>query len=287
MKLFIEYLQKTSLPDRILLSLFAACFILGIYGTLIEPFRLKTTDWTISTEKWPHSQPLKIAVLTDMHMIWPWMTPEHLEDIITATNRLDPDIVVLLGDYVSTHPFGIQIDPGKGLAPLEKLTPRCGVYGVIGNHDLHPDTGWPAALLKTSVTVLQNQAVSVTCHGQKFWVAGLEDLWWQNTSVDETLSQVTDSAPVIMLMHNPDSFPGVPGRVTLSLAGHTHGGQIRFPFIGAVAAVIPSEYGERFAYGHIIEGNKDLVVSSGLGTTGIPVRLMMPPEIALVALIRK
>jgi hypothetical protein len=84
-----------------------------------------------------------------------------------------------------------------------------------------------------------------------------------------------DRDPVILLAHEPDIFVRVPERVTLTLSGHTHGGQVRLPFIGR--PVIPSRYGQRFAYGHIVEGGRNLIVSSGLGMTGLPIRFMVPP----------
>ncbi len=280
----VSYFKNLKLPDRIVLVIFVVGFFLGAYASLIEPFRLKVTRWDVSTEKWTNPAELKIAILTDMHMIWPWMTPAHLQKIVEETNKLHPDIIVLLGDYVGTHPFGLQIDPKSGLAPVKKLSSRCGVYAVIGNHDLHPPSGWPEALIGTGVSVLQNQAMSVDCNNNRFWVGGLEDLWYGHADIEKTLVQVTDKNPVIMLMHNPDLFVRIPQSVTLSLAGHTHGGQVRLPFIGAVAAVIPSEFGERYAYGHIVENDKDLVVSSGLGMTGLPIRFLNLPEISLITL---
>lgn len=273
-----------SCTDRIVIIILIVGSILGFYASCIEPFTLKVTEWTVSTGKWDNPRPLKIAVLTDMHMIWPWMTADHLQNIVDRTNNLHPDIVVLLGDYVGTHPFGRQIKPDEGVLPLKELRPACGVYAVTGNHDVHPPKGWIEALEDINIPVLKNQAHPVTCGGQKFWVAGLEDLWWQRPDEKKTLSAIKDKHPVIMLMHNPDMFPDVPPSVVLSLAGHTHGGQVRFPWIGAIASVIPSHYGKRYLYGHIAEDGKDMIVSSGLGMTGLPIRFLTPPEIALITL---
>ena len=281
----ISYFKKLKILDRIALIIFILGSPFGFYASFIEPFTLKTVTWLVDTKKWPYQHEIKIALLTDTHMIRPWMTAHHLEKIVEETNKLHPDLTLLLGDYVGTHRLGFQLKPEEGLAPLKALSASCGVYAILGNHDLHGSKGWPEALTKTGISVLQNQAVPVNCHGNRFWVAGLEELWWQHADITKTLAQVTDSNPIIMMMHNPDSFPNIPQSVALSVAGHTHGGQVKIPFYGPVASVIPSKYGTRYVYGHIIEEGKDLVVSSGLGMTALPIRFLTPPEISVVTLI--
>lgn len=269
-----------------LVFIIALAASLGVYAALIEPFSLKVTQYHIKTKKWTADEPLTIALISDTHAIWPWMTPAHLDRIVRETNALKPDLILLLGDYVATHPLGIQLTPEDGTAPYKKLSAPCGVFAVIGNHDLHGSEDWPEALEKTGIPVLRNQARQIRCDQRALWIAGLKDLWWENPDVERTLAQITTSDPVILMMHNPDSFPEVPpsSPVALSVAGHTHGGQIRLPFIGAIAAVIPSRYGLRYVYGHVTEDEKDLVVSGGLGTTGLPLRFLMPPEIVLIRL---
>ena len=127
--------------------------------------------------------------------------------------------------------------------------------------------------------------------GQQFWLAGIGDQIAHRIGhgrfrgVDDlpgTLAQVTTDDPVILLVHEPDIFPRVPPRVALTLAGHTHGGQIRVPLIWP--AFVPSRYGERYAYGHVVEHDRHLIVSGGLGTSIIPARLGVPPEIVHVTL---
>jgi predicted MPP superfamily phosphohydrolase len=94
---------------------------------------------------------------------------------------------------------------------------------------------------------------------------------------------VKDDAPVILMTHNPDVFPLVPERVALTLAGHTHGGQVRLPFVGA--PVIPSRFGRRFAAGHVVEGGRHLFVATGVGTSILPVRFRVPPAVAVLTLV--
>ena len=99
-----------------------------------------------------------------------------------------------------------------------------------------------------------------------------------------TLAQITDDAPAVLMAHEPDIFVDVPDRFAVTLSGHTHGGQVRLPFLGR--PVVPSAYGERFAYGHVREDGRDLVVSAGLGCSILPVRFGVPPEITVVTLRR-
>jgi predicted MPP superfamily phosphohydrolase len=286
-------MKRLKLPHwlkRLLLAINLIGYSLIFYGSCIEPFTLRIKEWEVATPKWQGQKELKIALISDMHMIWPWMTAAHMGKIIARINEQHPDIVLLLGDYVGTHPFGVQINATAGLAPLKNISAQCGVFAVLGNHDTistringYPK-GWPDALVKTGIPVLQNDAHFLNCNGRKFWIAGLEELWWQNASISKTLKRINNNNPIILMMHQPDSFPNVPRSVALSVAGHTHGGQVRIPFYGPVESVIPSRYGLRYVYGHIREDQKDLVVTSGLGMTGIPIRFLVPPEITIVHL---
>ena len=133
---------------------------------------------------------------------------------------------------------------------------------------------------------MENDAVLFGAPGKRFWLAGLGDqlAHWVGPhhfeGVDDlpgTLARVNTDDPVILLAHEPDIFPEVPERVALTLAGHTHGGQIRLPFVPPLWA--PSEYGARYAYGHIVERGRHMIVSGGLGCSKVPLRLGVPPEI--------
>mgnify|MGYP002079687820 CR=1 FL=1 len=266
------------------LTTFALAFVSLFYMALVEPFRLVVTSWTVATPKWAYDRDLRIVLISDPHAIYPWMSNAHLERVVEAANDLQPDIILLLGDYVATHPFGFQLSPEDGVVPYKKLRAECGVYAVLGNHDLHESVGWPDALERTGIPVLRNQSVRVGCYGLHFWVAGLDELWWGDADLQKTMSDISDRNPVILMMHNPDSFSQTPADVALTVAGHTHGGQISLPIIGPLSFVIPSRYGLRYVYGHIQEDEKDLVVSGGVGSTGLPLRLLRPPELVVITL---
>ena len=142
------------------------------------------------------------------------------------------------------------------------------------------------AFEEVGIPCLENRAVLLGEGGARFWIAGLGDQlahllgrgkFRGEDDLPGTLGQVTTDHPVILLAHEPDIFVKVPPRVCLTLAGHTHGGQIRIPLLWP--SFVPSRYGARFAYGHIVEIGRHMIVSGGLGTSFVPVRLGMPPEI--------
>lgn len=266
------------------------------YGSVIEPgFRLITARWPIAHPAWPAAMPpLRIAVLTDLHAMHPWMPVPRIEHIVQTANGLGADVIFLLGDYVAgmaryrTDTVSIE-DWSGALAPLRA---PYGVHAVLGNHDWWVDPrGVRKGLEKVGIRVLENEAFKVDGAGRRFWVAGLGDQLARRVNggfegVDDlhgTVRQTMgDDDPVILLAHEPDIFVDVPPRITLTLSGHTHGGQVLLPVIGR--PIVPSSFGQRFAYGHVVEGGRHLLVSSGLGLSGVPFRFMVPPEIALVTL---
>jgi predicted MPP superfamily phosphohydrolase len=113
-------------------------------------------------------------------------------------------------------------------------------------------------------------------------VVGIADLWTRKPDIEGGLHQVEIDDPVLLLTHNPDIFPGVPQRVSLTLAGHTHGGQVNLPVAGRL--VVPSKYGQRYAFGYIVEDGRHLFVGGGVGTSILPVRFRVPPEVVILTL---
>ncbi len=240
-------------------------------------------------------RPLRIAVLADVHACEPWMTVGRVEELVATTNRLAPDLTVLLGDYVCAI-FGWKhgvIPMSDWARALSGLKAPLGTFAILGNHDWRAGGEEVRAALETSgVPVLENDVRLLhPDHGPPFWLAGLADQrvvelgrgrFIGDDDVSGTLAKIDEDAPIILLAHEPDVFPDVPHRVSLTLAGHTHGGQCRFPLVGA--PVVPSRFGQRYAYGHIVEDGRHLIVSGGLGYSGLPIRIGMPPEIVLIEL---
>jgi len=282
----------------------AAGALAGTYS-LVEPLlRPRIARYDIRLERWPSGLELTIAALADIHACRPWMPPERIRSIAEMTNGLGADMIVLLGDYVAGHRFVTEYVPaGEWAEALAGLRAPLGVHAILGNHEWWSDravqqagAGTPAArraLEAVGIPVYENDAMRLTKSGHAFWLAGLGDqlAFWPSRRVrpdrplgvdqlDGTLAKVTDDAPVILLAHEPDIALRVPERVALMLSGHTHGGQLR---LFGWSPVVPSRYGNRFAYGHVRE-RCDLIVSGGLGCSIMPVRFGVPPEIVIVTL---
>jgi len=283
-----------------LLGTALAGLLAAFYGFWIEPaLRFRVQRWPVPG--WPAGQRLRIAVLTDLHMGTPYVTLDRLERIVARTNALGADLIVVLGDLVAGHRFvGSQIPVAETGRVLGGLQAPLGVFGVLGNHDWWDDLAAQRrgagpvlaelALEANGITMLENRAVKLGTGEAAFWLAGLGDQLalalgrGRFSGVDDlpgTLAQITDDAPVVLLAHEPDIFPKVPARVTLTLSGHTHGGQIR---LFGWSPVVPSRYGNRYAYGHVAEDGHHLVVSGGIGCSILPVRFGVVPEITVVEL---
>ena len=263
----------------------------GGYSYLEAKSRLLVTPYRIVSPRWTSGQRLSITVIADLHAGGPNMVVEKIRDIVDTANGLQSDIVVLLGDYFATHRFVVPVVPhAVWAAELKRLRAPLGVWAILGNHDWWYDVeGVRKALADVDIPLLENQVVPLGEEGNRFWLAGLGDQiahrithnrFRGEDDLPGTLARVRTDDPIILLAHEPDIFPQVPDRVALTLAGHTHGGQLRIPFIWP--SLVPSAYGARYAYGHIVEDHRHMVVSGGLGTSVVPLRLGVPPEIVQV-----
>lgn len=256
---------------------------LAVWAVLIEPAWVVTRESVVPIARWPAALgPLKIVALADLHTGAPHVTVEKLRDIVTAVNAARPDLIVLLGDYVIHDVVGGRfVEPEPTAAALRDLRAPLGVFAVLGNHDWWYDGARVTRALEgAGVRVLEDAAVSVTANGRSLWIAGVSDALTRRADVTRALAPVPDGAPVIVLTHYPDLFVRMPARVLLTLAGHTHGGQVNLPVLGRL--IVPSRYGERYAIGHVHENGRDLFVTPGIGTSIIPVRFRVPPEISLI-----
>lgn len=269
---------------KILVSSLILAFALGSWAFIFEPgfghhveiHSLKIPAWPVSLKK------LKIAVLTDLHVGSPYNGLSKLRKIIALTNNEKPDLILLAGDFVIQGVAGGTFVAPEDIAPeLRNLSAPLGVFAVLGNHDYWLDGARVTRALENSgIRVLTNKSVKMNFADTQFWLSGFDDSWTGKPDIEGTLQQVTDDSPVIAFTHNPDLFVDIPARVSLTIAGHTHGGQVYIPFIGR--PIVPSEYGQRFAVGLIVEDGRNLFVAQGTGTSILPVRFLVPPEITIL-----
>ena len=274
----------------------AGFFSLGGYAFGVEPrFRLAVARHEVRPKRWPAgARPLVAAILSDLHASDPWMPVSRIEEIVAQTNRLGPDIVFLLGDYMSSLRWQRRAPaPREWAPPFAGLTAPLGVHAVLGNHD-YWWAGGPRpvieALRAAGVEVRLNDAVRIDRDGHRFWVSGTESTMARRVGrgrfagrddIGAALAGIGDDAPIIHLAHEPTLIRRVPERVALTLSGHTHGGQISLPFYGAPVA---ARHDLKWIRGPYEVDGRTLVVSSGLGCTLLPVRFLVPPEITLVAI---
>ena len=276
---------------------------LGSYAFAIEPgLMLDVAPYRLTPPGWPIDLPLRIAVIADIHACEPWMPAARIRAICELANRMEPDLTVILGDFNAGHNYvTAAVTPEQWAEAISVLSAPLGVYAILGNHDW-----WHGALPKwrgddaesvrsglrqAGVALLENDAKRLVSKGRPFWLAGLGDQLAYRMGhghyrgiddLDGTLAQVRDDAPVLLLAHEPFVFSNVPARVALTLCGHTHGGQVNLPFI--TDRLLERRFGIDRVYGHVVEDDRHMIISAGLGTSWMPVRFGRPPELVVVTL---
>ena len=274
-----------------LFVLLAVASSLAAWAFWLEPASLTVRRVELAVPAW-HAEHagLKVALLTDLHVGAPHMSLARLRRVVERVNAEAPDVVLITGDFViggQNHGGGVVggtfVEPEPIAAELKLLRAPLGVYAVLGNHDWWFDGERVGRALEgAGLRVLENGAARVEHGGRAFWLAGIADLWTRKPDIEGALREVVTDDPVLLFTHNPDLFPLVPARASLTVAGHTHGGQVNLPLVGR--PVVPSRFGRRYAFGHVVEGGRHLYVGGGLGTSILPVRFRVPPEIVILSL---
>jgi len=268
-------------------AVLAAAAALAAWSAWFEPRRLVVRELELALPHWPRRlDGLRAGVLSDVHAGVPHMGLRQLARAVAALNARAPDVQLLLGDYIDTsQPWRTRLRSRDVAAELAALRAPLGTIAVIGNHDWRHSAGrrvW-LELAAAGIDVLENASTRLDAGARgELWVAGLADLRHRRPDVELALADVPADAPVLLLCHDPDLFPRVPARVALTLAGHTHGGQVAIPLLRR--RLIPSRYGERYARGLVVEDGRALLVSAGLGTATVPLRLLAPPEVLVLTL---
>jgi len=252
--------------------------------------RLQLDTWTLPD--------LRIAVIADPHVCRPWVTPERLAEIVALVNAQQPDLTLIAGDILPDRNLPCRHLPADVIVPvLDALTAPLGVHAVMGNHDWKDcrrslDTDFREnsvvdAYATSRVRLGRNAAVPLSHRGAVVWLVMTDSQKIRRADdtalydADAAFAPVPRGAPAIHLAHEPDCFGDGEDRAMLQISGHTHGGQ--FTLFGR-RPMVPSRFGDRYAQGHFVENGRHLIVSAGLGYSGLPLRFGVPPDITLIDL---
>jgi predicted MPP superfamily phosphohydrolase len=239
--------------------------------------------YALSLPGWPRfERPLRIALLSDFHV------GSHTNDVARFTalakevSAFLPDLVLFGGDYVNMQLLGGGRVPPRVIARiLGRMMGRYGRFAILGNHDyIYGAQESAEALRAQGIAVLDHEGGSFNVGRHAIDVIGLPDAHVMRPQGRALLASLAPDRPAIVLAHDPAWYREVPGGPYLTLAGHTHGGQIRLPGLGVVrnASTAPL----RWSHGLVVEGGRHMVVTAGLGTSAIPLRIGVPPEYVII-----
>lgn len=270
----------------------AGVAVIGGYAGLIEPNRLTVKKVEIKIEHLPEAfDGAKIAQISDIHF-GEFQGASHLSEVVRQVNALEPHIAVFTGDlatYPDTADRKVWRQAALKAAPagpiLAEVKAPLGKFSVLGNHDVMTDPILlTEVLVQNGFAVLRNHSVALEQDGQRLWIAGIDDYFAFRVDIPGTLSRIPNGEPVVALVHEPDLADEVAKYpVGLQLSGHSHGGQVRIPFIGA--PVLPP-MAKKYPLGSYRVRALQLYTNPGVGVVGLPIRFDCPPEITLLTLRR-
>ena len=262
--------------------------LLVLYGTFIEPQIITVTERSIDL---PVTEPLTIAVVSDMH-VGPFKGSRFMKRLVRTINNTLPDIVLLVGDYVYNADAVLSY-----LDPLGDILASVGVFGVLGNHDqgqyatilgtryftFNQGEDIADALESLGIRMLRNEHEVLSIGLDSLAIAGIDDLWTADADLDAALADIPAGSPIILLSHNPTVIDELPAKdIDLVVSGHTHGGQIRLPFIGPLIA-LPIGISQDYDQGiFAIDDDTTLAITRGAGETWARSRLFAWPEVLLL-----
>jgi len=258
-----------------------------LYGSFIEPRIITVNEYDVEL---PAKNDMTIVIVSDIH-VGPYKGRRFVQRVVDRIKKINPDLILLPGDFVF---FGGDI--GDDLLPLQDLKPKYGMYGVLGNHEYNcndwDEATWDRpkgfdsaqrtrrALERLDINMLVNSWEEVKSASGQFFVGGVDDSCTGRDRITEAIPEIGKNSPIILMAHNPDIIlEGKSKRPHLIVSGHTHGGQIRLPFIGPVTS-LPTQLGRKYDQGLFeIDYNSVLAITRGVGESSPRVRLFGPPEI--------
>jgi uncharacterized protein len=279
MKRLLKIISLTSAAILLLVCLSLA------YAYFIEPTRLLIREETLNIPNWSANlNGFKIVAISDIHGGSNNVTESKLREPVSIANAQNPDLVVLLGDYISEQ----QRKKRELRMPVETIADnlqgfqaKYGVYAVIGNHDhWHNENKITREFERVGIKVLENEIEQIQVGDEIITLWGIEDYWKKHRVPTNVLESVENKQNVLAITHNPDSLLKTPDVISLMLAGHSHGGQVYLPILGVVYYVTDP----RLTEGEIIIDGKHVFVTTGVGCSGPQIRFRVPPEIAVITL---
>lgn len=264
-----------------------AVVALGADAFLVEPNIPRVVRQEIALKRWPSRlDGFTIALLSDFHYD-PFFSVHPIRSSIHKVNALQPDLIALTGDFVTAPEIGELSEGAAAAEPcanlLGELKAPYGSWAVLGNHDLASDPKRvSSALTAKGIPILTNRSIPVEKDGGRFWLCGVDDVMDGAPNLDSALHGIPSDEATVLLAHEPDYADNVAGYpVDLQLSGHTHGGQVRLPF---VPPLFMPEWGRKYILGLYRIQNLTLYTTAGIGTVRLAVRFNCPPEITLITL---
>lgn len=265
----------------IILSLALLAFF--IWSFAIEPDMIVVEEHDICVKKWADEfNDLRIVLAGDIHLNNLTYGAEKLDEIVEKINSLKPDLVLFTGDYITKRKNSPDFDIATAAKGLSKIRSTYGVYGAFGNHDNL--VGWRKMERLFGeiggVKMLRNSSQTIAIRGKKLMISAIADANTMDVNISAALKGADNADGVIFLSHTPDIIRDIPSKFSIMLSGHTHGGQIWTPKF--MRGFIKRRYIDKYERGLVKEDGKTLFITSGLGTSIVPMRFLVPPEIVLL-----